>query len=157
MKSKYSNVTSSYRHFWFTDFTVASSSESNHLTHKQWYFILFLVMQRVGSISATFWQKGRIAATIRHLGCLHSSCHLIAVLKARRYSPFYKFVIKYMPPVSSPISSKMFGTCLPRCGGEGSGLYGGAGGGRDLHSVEFWCHRGIHNGAVRMTGSPWGL
>ncbi|KAI3354047.1 hypothetical protein L3Q82_018604 [Scortum barcoo] len=38
-----------------------------------------------------------------------------------------------------------------RCGGEGSEFYGGAGGGRDLCSVEFGCHHGNHNGAPRMT------
>lgn len=54
-------------------------------------------------------------------------------------------MIKYMEPESPGVEV------------EGSGLYGGVSGGRDLHSVEFWCHRGIHNGAVRMTGSPWGL
>lgn len=58
------------------------------------------------------------------------------------------------PPLCTAIR---FVTCLPRCGGEGSELYGGAGGGRDPRSVEFGCHRGIHNGVVRMTGSPWGL
>ncbi|KAK1900097.1 putative oxidoreductase [Dissostichus eleginoides] len=37
-----------------------------------------------------------------------------------------------------------------RCGGEGSELYGGASGGRDLRSVEFGCHHGNHKGALLL-------
>lgn len=48
-------------------------------------------------------------------------------------------------------------TCIPRCGGERSLLYGRTDGGRDLCSVEFGCRHGNQDGAARMTGSPRGL
>lgn len=50
--------------------------------------------------------------------------------------------------------SFLFVICVPRCGGEGSQLYGGAAGGRDLRSVEFGCRHGNHGRARGMTGIP---
>ena len=75
------------------------------------------------------------------------------------YPSLYPFIYPSIPlsispcSVSNLLSSPLLSNqqpyvCIPRCGGEGSGLYGRAGGGRDLRSVEFGCHHGDHDGAV---------